>query len=357
MITTKQLLGAGSALALVSMSSAPALAVGTSAGTTITNDVSVSFEVGGITQNAVTDSDSVTVDQRVDVNVQFIGSTVSVSPGQTEAVLAFDVTNLSNDTVDLALATTLASGTAANISNIEVYLDSDGDRSLSAGELAAGPITYLDEVAEDDIRAVIVVADISVNAVDADTFDIVLTADAHAGGTSSSLGAELTATSGANTAGVDTVLFDGAGDTDSANAGDFSDTGDYEVSGAQISVVKSSSIVSDPVNGTTDPKAIPGAVVQYCIAVSNAADSNTATTVSVVDDLPADVTYLSAFGIFVDGTATIDGVTGEATCTGGAAGGSFSAGTGSGGEDQVTASLSDLAATVTRSVYFRVTIN
>ena len=113
MKTNSQLLGAVSAFALVVMSSAPALAEGTSAGSTITNNVCVSYDVGGVTQNAVTASDTFTVDQRVNVNVEFIGAATSVSPGQNDAVIAFDVTNLSNSIVDLDLSAALTAGTGA----------------------------------------------------------------------------------------------------------------------------------------------------------------------------------------------------------------------------------------------------
>lgn len=348
MKTNSQLLGAVSAFALVVMSSAPALAEGTSAGSTITNNVSVSYDVGGVTQNAVTASDTFTVDQRVNVNVEFIGAATSVSPGQNDAVIAFDVTNLSNSIVDLDLSAALTAGTGANIANFQIYLDSDGDRVLSAAELAAGPITYLDEVAEDGTVAVIVIADIGLNAVNGDDFDVTLTANAHAGGGTGSLGNELVGTTGANTNGVDTVLFDGAGATDAANAGDFSDTGTYTVAGALVTVAKTSRVVSDPVNGTTNPKAIPGATVEYCITVSNATGAATATNVDVTDDLPFDVTYDAVFGIFVDGNAS---------CTDGVSGGSFSATTGPAGEDQVLGDLSDVAAGQTRSLYFQVEIN
>ena len=37
-----------------------------------------------------------------------------------------------------------------------------------------------------------------------------------------------------------------------------------------LSVTKTSFIISDPVNGTNNPKAIPGATVEYLISVSNA---------------------------------------------------------------------------------------
>lgn len=345
MKTTTQLLGAVSALALVVMSSAPAWAEGTSAGSTITNNVSVTYDVGGVTQNAVTDSDVFTVDRRVNVNVEYIGPATSVSPGQQDAVIAFDVTNLSNDEVDLELAAALTAGTAGNIANFEIYRDSNGNNTFDAGDTL---VTFLDEVGEDQTVRVFVVSDIGLGAGNGNTFDVTLTADAHAAGGAGALGAELVGTTGANTSGVDTVLFDGAGATDSANQGDFSDTGTYTVAGALVTVAKTSRIVSDPVNGATNPKAIPGATVEYCITVSNATGAALATNVSVVDDLPADVTYDTVFGIFVDGNAT---------CTGGTLGGNFSAGTGPAGEDQVLGDLSDVAAGQTRSLYFQVEIN
>ena len=347
MKTTKQLLGAVSAVALVAMSSTPALAAGTRAGTTITNSATVNYNVGGATQNAVTASDSFTVDRRVNVTVSAITTPVSVSPNQTNRVLAFDVTNLSNSTADLALTTALRAGTAANISNIRIFLDSNGNRQLDSAEITAGAITYLDEVAEDATVAVLVVSDIGINSVNGDTFDVALTAAAHSAGTAGTQGARFTATSGANTAGIDTVLFDGAGVSDAVRDGAFSAQGRYSVSAAVLTVAKTSRIVSDPVNLTTNPKAIPGATIEYCITVANAAGAATATNVALLDDLPADVTYSSGFGIFINGNAS---------CASGTAGGTFAAGGGTSGRDRITGTLSDVAAGQTRSLYFQVTI-
>lgn len=347
MKTTKQLLGAVSAFALVAMSSAPAMAEGTNAGATITNTVSVNFNVGGVAQTAQTASDTFTVDQRVNLTVTNIGAATSVSPNQTNRVLAFDVTNLSNSTADLNLSVALRAGNAANISNFRVFRDTNGNRQLDAAELTAGPITFLDEVAEDATVAVLVVSDISINAANGANFDVALTAAAHAAGTTGTLGTRLLGTTGANTAGIDTVLFDGAGVSDAANDGAFSAQGRYTVSGAVLTVAKVSRIISDPVNGTTNPKAIPGATIEYCITVANAAGAATATNVAILDDLPADVIYSSTFGTFLNGSAT---------CTTGTAGGTFAAGGGVGGRDRITGSLSDIAAGQTRSAYFRVTI-
>ena len=366
----KKLLGAVSAVALVAMSSTPALAVGTTAGDTITNSVSVTYQVGNDpnTEQTATDSDTFTVDRVIDVNVNLTSATpVQVAPGQTQAVLAFDVTNLSNDTVDLDLSTVLVGGTAANIENITIYEDLNGDGVLQQAEIDAGAITFLDEVAADDGTGaetieVIVVADITTDAVNGDTFDIVLVADAHEAGANGTLGGEILADTGANTAGVDTVLADGTGTAEeAANAGDHSDQGQFSVAGAVVSVVKSSRIVSDPVNGATNPKAIPGATIEYCIAVTNASGAADATAVSVSDDLPGDVTFTPGSGIFL-GTATVDnsGATPVATCSGGVdeegADADFAAG-GANGAGIVTGTLADIPAATTRSLFFQVTIN
>lgn len=345
MKTTTQLLGAVSAFALVVMSSAPALAAGTSAGDTITNNVSVTFDVGGVTQNAQTDSDTFTVDRRVNVTVNYVGTATNVTPGEDDAVIVFDVTNLSNDTIDLALSTALNAGTAANIDNYRIYADTNGNEEFDAGDTL---VTYLDEVAEDETIRVFVLADIGLNAVNDDDFDVTLTADAHLGGGADALGNELLSSTGANDVnGIDTVLFDGAGDTDADNDGAFSDTGTYTVAGAVITLAKSSTVVSDPVNGTTNPKAIPGATVEYCITVANASGAATATDVNVVDDLPFDVT-------FITGSSFING---DENCANGTAGGTFSAESGPNDEDQVLAALDDVTAGETLSVYFRVEIN
>lgn len=55
---------------------------------------------------------------------------------------------------------------------------------------------------------------------------------------------------------------------------------------AVLSVIKDSSVLSDLINGATNPKAIPGATMRYCILVTNPG-SGTATSISASDALPA----------------------------------------------------------------------
>jgi uncharacterized repeat protein (TIGR01451 family) len=53
-----------------------------------------------------------------------------------------------------------------------------------------------------------------------------------------------------------------------------------------LTVVKSSTLLSDPFNNATNPKAIPGAVVRYTVAISNST-AGTADSNVVVDNVPA----------------------------------------------------------------------
>jgi uncharacterized repeat protein (TIGR01451 family) len=67
---------------------------------------------------------------------------------------------------------------------------------------------------------------------------------------------------------------------------------------ANLVVTKTSTVISDPVNGTVNPKLIPGAVVEYAISVTNAGNrSVTASSIFIADALPADFTY--------DGSTTV----------------------------------------------------
>ncbi|MDO9176084.1 MAG: histidinol dehydrogenase, partial [Actinomycetota bacterium] len=59
-----------------------------------------------------------------------------------------------------------------------------------------------------------------------------------------------------------------------------------------ITVVKSSSVVSDPYNGGTNPKRIPGAVIEYTVTVSNAAGTVPVTNVVITDVPPASTVYV-----------------------------------------------------------------
>lgn len=342
MMCRSRLAALAAGTALIALQTAPAFAAGTNVGTTVTNTAAVDYQVGGVQQTQATASTSFTVDRKVNLTVTLVGGpTTSVVPGQTGAVNTFDVANLTNETIDAVLAVTQAgSGDNFNASNVRIFVD-DGDGVYDAGDTQS---TFIDEIAEDATMRVFVVSDIPLGRANNDLANLTLSATAHAGGASGSQGAVLAATSGANTSGVDTVLADGAGSDDSANDGVFSARGGYSVTAASLTVTKTNRVLQDPVNGSTNPKAIPGAQVEYCVAVSNAAGSALAANVVVTDVVPADLTIVAG-SIVVNGT-----LDGSNNCTGGSAGGSVSGQT-------VTAPLSDIAGGQTRTASFRVTIN
>jgi uncharacterized repeat protein (TIGR01451 family) len=59
---------------------------------------------------------------------------------------------------------------------------------------------------------------------------------------------------------------------------------------AVLTITKLSTIIADPVNGTTNPKNIPGAVVEYCILMQNPG-SGTTTNLVGTDTIPTTLTY------------------------------------------------------------------
>lgn len=73
---------------------------------------------------------------------------------------------------------------------------------------------------------------------------------------------------------------------------------------AALTTVKSSTVISDPANGTTNPKLIPGAVLSYSINVSNSGSLGVdSSTVFILDPLPTTLEYNGASTVtFANGT-------------------------------------------------------
>ncbi|HEU0045671.1 hypothetical protein [Sphingomonas sp.] len=343
-------LGAAGAMALVGLAT-PAAAAGTQAGTTITNTVTVNYKVGGVDQTQQTASDTFTVDRKVNVTVAEVGTTTTqVSPGQSNAVTTFSVTNLSNATLDFALTVAQQTGGAGahsntdnfDVSNVRVFWDSNNSGGYDSGD---AQVAYLDELAADTARTVYVVSNVATARVTGDVAVVTLTATGREGLGVGAQGVALVQTTTANTANMDTVFADGQGATDAARDAAFSAKDDYTVLAAALSVTKVSKPISDPVNGTTNPKLIPGAVVEYCIAVANATGGATASSVDLEDVVPTMTTFDSAYGIKLNGT-----VTGGVCNSDGTSGGAYANGT-------VTGQLPSVAAGSARTLMFRVTIN
>jgi uncharacterized repeat protein (TIGR01451 family) len=184
-----------------------------------------------------------------------------------------------------------------------------------------------------------------------------LTVTAEQGGTSGSQGAVLTQ-SGSGVAWtpgtMQTVFADASGNGGDANYdGKYTALADYTVAAPVLSVNKNSLVLSDGVEGT-NPKAIPGAVLQYCIVVANAAGAGaSATNVNVSDVLPANVTYKTGSVVL---NAAVTGSGASATCGAGTAG-SDATNYSSTPSPTVSGTLATLAPGASEGLVFQVTIN
>ncbi len=358
MTKTFNLLAVSSALSIATLLAAPAYAAGTTAGSSINNTATVNYSVGGVSQTPVTSSTATfVVDRKISMTVTEPGNaTTNVVPGSTNQVTTFLLTNTSNAVLDFGLALVQPAGGAAahgGTDNFDVtaptFWINTGASAGSATYDAANSVqvTYIDELAADASRYVFVLASVPNTRVNGDVAGVTLTAQARDGGAAGTQGAVSTETTGANTAGMDTVFADAAGVTDAARDGQISARDDYTVAAPSLTVVKTSKIISDPLNGTTNPKMIPGATVEYCIQVANGPSGATATSPAITDVLPSQTTYDATFGIKLNGTITAGVCNADGT-----AGGTYTAAT-----TTVAGTLANLAGGATGTLYFRVTIN
>lgn len=340
--------------ALSSVAATPAFAAGTTAGTTITNTATVDYQVGGVAQGQQSASNNFTVDRKINLLVEEVGTvTTNVVPGQTNAVTTFQLTNSSNETLDFALvATQIVGGTAAhggtdtfNANNVRIYRDNAATGTIGSWDAGDTLIaTHVDELVVDTAIRLFVVADIPAGLANGAVAGVTLRATAREGGLAGTQGAVITETTGANTAGKDTVFADIAGAAgDVARDGSHSDNDDYTVQTATLAVTKTSRVISDPFNNTTNPKLIPGAVVEYCIAVSNTGGA-AATSVVINDPVPGQLTFNT-------GTILLGGTVTSGTCDfNGTAGGSYTA-------PNVSGTIASIAAGASSTLVFRATVN
>lgn len=289
------------ALLLTSAMAAPALAAGTDAGVEVVNNFTVGYSVGGAAQTPITTSDAdnnnakFLVDRKVNLSVTAVGARTQYNDGTPVTITAFDVANLSNETLDFRLAISDILGTDFDHDSYTIAVDDPANGTVGTYDAANDTLDFIDELAADDTRRVFIIANGNNADTDGQIDDVILTATAAGNVTGTdgdyvasagSLAADLVGLddSDANTAGIDTVFADDAGEAVGEYDGQAFDTNGYQYQSAAISLAKSSVILWDPVNGTTNPKAIPGAVVEYCLAVTNTG-SQAASGVSFSDSL------------------------------------------------------------------------
>jgi len=357
-------------IGLTPLLSVPALAANTAAGTTISNLATVNYTVGGVAQPAIGSSPTgnpsgggtpttFLVDNKVDLSVlETDGKAANTSPGLTttgigNAVAVFKLTNLGNNPQGYTLAVTQPVG--GTVFSPDTFDMTNVKAVVSAAPCTFGTTTTPTYVAATDTATsvpsltaspatgscvyVIVLGDTPNGLPNGAAATVRLTATTVTAGTL----APIAPTAGPdNPAAVDIVFADqatvasGAHPAQIAGDGKAFDDDQYLVVAPSLTVTKTSLVISDPINLTTNPKAIPGATLQYTITVANAAAGAPAAAVTIGDPIPANTTFVSG-SITLNGAGITD-----------AAG--FSAGS-------VTVNAGALAPSATDTLIFKVTIN
>ncbi|MEG3174608.1 hypothetical protein U1872_00080 [Sphingomonas sp. RB3P16] len=322
--------------ALAALGATPAFAqtappAGTTSGTVITNQATVSYSIGGSPASVTSNAATFLVDKKVDLTVAAVNTPTYVAIGSNDQVTTFTVTNNTNAIQDFRLE---ASTTALTIpllgtgdftpTTVRVFVDSNDNHVYDAADTQ----TFINELAPDATINVFIVANIP-NTAGIRNGIVALNAVVAAGG-SAGLGADLVATStlaADNPNAVDIVFADAAGPLltlDGARDGHKVAFNQYVIDNAAIALAKTSRVISDPINLLLNPKAIPGATVEYCLTASNAGPG-TASGVTLADAIPANTTYVAnsiVFGtagplgtciLLQTGTGTFDGTTVRAT--------------------------------------------
>ena len=300
-------------LALIALSSVGILqgayANGTASGTSVTNQATVDYSVGGVSQTTITSpTASFVVDTRIDLNVAPVSGPVTTQPGQTNVVAMFNVINTGNSTQGYQLAianeatgTTFPSSSADNqdVGNLRVFVDSNGNGTYEPGVDTATNVNSLITDSDGESVRVFVLADIPIGATNNQFANVRLTARAAVPGTN---GATLaTETAGADNPAVVDVVF-----ADTGRDGTQSGANQYAIQSAALTLNKTVTVISDDFNGTTNPKAIPNAIVQYTITVTNNSTTTAANAVTVTDNIPANTTFVGG-SITLNAAAVPDG--------------------------------------------------
>ncbi|WP_221796957.1 isopeptide-forming domain-containing fimbrial protein [Oceanobacter mangrovi] len=290
---------------LVALASSAALAVGTPAGTNISNTASASYTLpGGTTTQTKSSTVSLTVLELINVNVTSQnGANVSTSAGATDQVLTFVVTNTGNAVEDFVLTLTQSSSEEFDMTNAKIFEDTDGSGTYTSGdtEIASGTGSIgLDANSTTEAAATIFIVgvtpttrDDSTALVSGDLSQLTLEAISETVdnlGTTPTPGQRITGvgSGGAPDAVVGTSYMDDANGVFEIGTGSGT---------ATINITKSIVAVVDPFGGSTY---VPGSTVTYQIDVSVA--NGDVDNLVISDEIPGNMDYVA-------GSITLDGGT------------------------------------------------
>ena len=256
----------------------PAQAVGTAAGTTISNTATATYtDAGGNPASVPSNRVDIRVDEILDVTVVSSDpGDVATLPGTTNQVLTFTVTNTGNGSETFRLSPVNAiGGDAFDPTTTSLVIDSNGNGVYDAGIDTIYNAGSNDPVlAPDTSVRVFVLSTVPAAATNGQRGQTDLTATAITGS-----GTPGTAFAGLGQGGGDAVV----GTTTALGR----DDGFYIVNAATVAFVKSATVL-DPFGGS---KPVPGAIITYTL-VATVSGSGSLANLAAGDPIPASTTYV-----------------------------------------------------------------
>ncbi|MDH4125152.1 MAG: hypothetical protein OEW64_04370 [Gammaproteobacteria bacterium] len=304
-----------------------ALALGTDAGVTVSNQATVAYTVGTAAQTPIESSPTgnatpgagapttFLVDRRVDFTLVETsgGPTTPVAPGDADVIASFTLTNNGNAIMDFDLAVADFAGAVfgnadtTDLGNYRIRV-ANGDGAGGVPDLGTD-LDFVDELAEDAVVEIYVFADAPLTVSNGDYANIQLTAtaadDADAVATPGTLDAVLAESPGVDDPAVIESVF---ADTDNNGFEQAEDS--YEIISAALEITKVATVFSDPFGSG---KALPGAVVEYIVTIDNTTGAADATGITLTDLIQiADVVLQN--GVYNAGASNISFNAGASFC-------------------------------------------
>lgn len=313
------------ATALAAFAATPALAAGTRAGTTISNTATASFDTGAGTQNINSNTVDMLVDELLNVTVASNNpADVTTTPGATNQLLSFTITNTGNGVESFSLVPNAGVGGDNYDPAVTSIVIDDGDNIYEPGIDVVYVPGSNDPVLNPDAAVTIFVLNTTPGtAVDGNRGIVALVASARTG-----TGAAGTTFAGQGEGGGDAVV----GLTGASGQ----DDGAFIVASANVALVKSAAI-ADPLGGS---EPIPGAIITYTITAT-ISGTGSVNGLVISDTVPANTTYVPE-SITLGGTPRTDANDADEA--------RINAG-------QVVVSLGTISGGNIRTVTFRTTIN
>jgi uncharacterized repeat protein (TIGR01451 family) len=269
-----------------------AMAVGTRANTLVENTASVDYDVATVPQTQLqSNTVQFVVDRRVDFTFAAQGAAlVPVTPGGSDYFVDFLLTNTSNSVLDFNVTLTQMIGGLvrgqtddADMALVDFAVSGDTVANGDPDPVRGVNIVFVDELEADAAIRIRVFGDAALTMADGEIAGVDMTLTGAEGGLGGTEGTTLVDGVANTDLGVENVFADGGNDNTEA------DQDGFIVESADLAVTKSYAVIAGDL-GSGLP--IPGATVEYSIAIVNSSLTTAADPVQIGDVLDTDVTFV-----------------------------------------------------------------